>query len=133
MERMNTTGEHVEWNFGDADEEAEAFSSGQSSKVAKITRKMQSERLNLVNFKHMSREQRHDLLFPFLGHVSTVKAPSSPLICNMFGCDFYIHAPPSLSPTTSIVLPAWLAGTTTKAAQATMFETSPEFKCVTCF
>lgn len=131
MADMNRTAEHVEWNFGDADEEAEAFSSGQSTKVAKVSRKTQ--RLTLVNFKDMSREERQKLLFPFLGHVSTIKGPSSHLICNMFGCDFYIHAPPSVSPTTSIVLPAWIAGTTNKSAQATMFEYSHDFKCVTCF
>lgn len=130
MDRIRDTAELIEWNFGDVEEEAQAFQSGNSTKVAKISKKLQTQRLLINLAKIDSEEKKSKLCFPFLGHVSTIKSPTSIPICKMFGCVFYMNAPPTPSPTSSIAMPAWLAGSTTKTASATMMEKLHTHQCV---
>lgn len=131
---LSATSNLVEWNFGDADEEATAFSSGNASRIAKVAKKVQSQRLLLVNFKEVAGNAQFmstSFLFPFLGHVSIIKAANGFEICKCFGLTFYMNPVPAPSPTSPVVIPAWLVGTTNKAGVATMMEKKHPMQCVT--
>ncbi|CAL1148956.1 unnamed protein product [Cladocopium goreaui] len=129
LDSLEYTSSFVEWNFGDADEEAQAFSSGSTAKINKVNKKTQ--RLHIIRLSELKEVQHQDKLrFPFLGHVSTTKSASSIPFCKLFGCVFYFVPPAAPSPTSSIVIPSWLIQTTNKAAQATITEQVVTVHCV---
>ncbi|CAK8990656.1 unnamed protein product [Durusdinium trenchii] len=121
--KLDSSAERIKWNFGDADEESKAFSSGNAQQVAKVAKKVQSQRLMLQvkDLKNNEALQR-SLEFPFLGSVSTVRTAHSIPLCKVFDVPFFMNAPPNPSPTSPVVIPAWLVGTTNKKDKATLVE-----------
>lgn len=123
----------VVWNFGDADEEAQAFSTGNSSKVAKVAKKVQAQRLSMTDTAWKGKDASIvTITLPFIGHVSSVKSnPAAYEICKLFGCTFYMNPMPAPTPASPVVVPAWLASTTNKAGVATMMERFETIACAT--
>ena len=119
------------WNFGSAEEESAAVSAGKA-KVAKVKKDLDSQRvlIDLTVFDKNNKSGAEKpfvadvklLNFPFAGPVSTLKGNNSLKIATIFDVDFYVHPVPLPSPTSSLIVPAWLATTTNKTTVATMIE-----------
>ena len=63
-----------------------------------------------------------DLLFFYVGPVSTVKSKDSIHLAKIFGLDFYVHPVPTPTALSATMVPAWLCSTTNKANLATVNE-----------
>lgn len=122
----------VVWNFGDAKEESAAYSTGDRSKVAKVSKKAQSERLLFTDLASLKKDDAilHRMRFPCLGSVSAARTMHSLPLCEVFGIKFFVHPPPQPSPTNPLVVPAWLVGVTNKVECATVKESTHIIKCV---
>ena len=113
------------WNFGDATEESAALATGDRLKVASLSKKV--ERLWL---KDASKIENTGPFLPFLGQVSRMKASQGLRVCEIFCLPFYLNAPPSVTPSSSTIIPAWLVGTTNKAKNATVLEVAEKLNAV---
>ncbi|CAL1136738.1 unnamed protein product [Cladocopium goreaui] len=128
---VDSTAEAIEWNFGDADEEAQAFSTGNVGKVAKVNKKLQAQRLIFSKFDQSTPEFKKSLRLPYLGHVSTVKSGAASFcIGTIFDCNFYMNPLPTPSPASPTIIPAWLIPNTNKPPQATLMEKEEKIQCV---
>ena len=126
----------IVWNFGDSKEEDQAFSSGDRGKVAKVNKKLQAERLMITRIEEMKDDSVfNEFKLHFLGRVTTSRTTNSILLCKLFDLEFYVTAVPAPSPTNPLVVPAWLAGSTPKMDQSTVWETTEVLVCVSwnCF
>lgn len=65
-----------------------------------------------------------NIIYPYIGTVSTFKGRDGFEIVTLLGMKFYMNPPPSLSPTSSIIIPAWMVGTCSKNANATLTEST---------
>lgn len=143
MDSSTTTNQAVMWNFGSAEDEAAAITSGGKAKLSKVTRQLTSQRvlidLNKVQdeakirrlglgkeekdkMKQDSPVTEDDLLFFYVGPVSTVKSKDSIHLAKIFGLDFYVHPVPTPTALSATMVPAWLCSTTNKANLATVNE-----------
>ena len=122
----------VVWNFGDAKEESAAYSTGDRSKVGRVTKKVQSERLLFQDLTSLKKDEDklHRMHFDCLGSVSAARTMHSLPLGEVFGINFFVHPPPQPSPTNPLVVPAWLVGTTNKVECATVKESTHIITCV---
>ena len=125
MTSAKHTSKNVRLNFGDPEEEAQAYGSGDRQKLSKVTKKVQTERLLLANVQEILKDDtlRMQIMLPFLGNVSTLKGAQGFEICRLFDVPFYVNPPPAPNATTATIVPAWLVGTTNKMEKASMEET----------
>ena len=116
----------VDWNFGDAEEEAAAISSGNRHKVQKVATKVQKERLLISDPKKLDNDKNcivpgkallDNIQMPFLGTVSTLRARGGLKIGELFGMPWFVNPPPAVSPASRTIIPAWLVGVTHKPDQ----------------
>lgn len=126
---------YVIWNFGDAEEEAAAIATGSKTKVTKIAKKLDGQRLLYHKLKELVGVIEGNgpdfIAFPFLGHVSSVATTNSLCLGSILGVKFHIHPAANPSPSNPLVLAAWLPGTTNKPTEASVDITPVKISLVT--
>ena len=110
------------WNFGDAEEQSAAMCSGDKGKLAKATKKIDKLILSRCDDLRNDPQKMKTIVYPYIGTVSTFKSRDGYEIVTLFGLKFYINPPPSVSPSSSIIIPAWLVTTCAKSANSTVME-----------
>lgn len=122
------------WNFGSAQDEVDAVAVGGKTKLVKINKQLDQQRvlldLAVVRDRKLEEKLKNMQLF-FVGPVSTLKNKDAVHLGNIFGIPFYVLplAAPTLA--NSVIVPAWQVASINKWDKATVTDWIEPLKVVT--
>lgn len=123
---------HIHWNFGNPDDEAAALSTGNKSKISKVSKAVEKERISFQDPKRVSELMGETKRFRmvFAGPVSNVMTGTAIPLVSVFGMQFYVNPVPAPTPISLAVVPAWMVGTTKIPNAATVIARKSSFDYV---
>jgi len=128
----------LKWNFGSAQDEADAIAAGGKAKLGIFNKQLDGQRV-LVDLNYVKDGKqnakiaildREDIALHFVGPISVMTSSQSLHIGKIFNIDFYINPVPTPTLCSNVIVPAWSAAVTPKSDKATVTEDSEEITIV---